>query len=75
MFYICCYKYVLFFFNTKFNKMEELKTWVEYNIFHLKKKIDYMKEHVPEHRNIKWFEGQLVSNEKILIKIDELSKK
>ena len=55
--------------------MEELKEWVEYNIFHLKKKIDYMKEHVPDHRNIKWLEGQLVSNEKILIKIDELSKK
>ncbi len=55
--------------------MEELKTWVEYNIFHLKKKIDYMKAHTPDHRNIKWFEGQLVSNEKILSKIDELSKK
>jgi hypothetical protein len=54
--------------------MEDIRVWIEYNITYLKKKVVYMKEHVPNHRNIGWFEGQLVAYEKMLNYIDELPK-
>jgi hypothetical protein len=55
--------------------MEELKQWVEYNIFHTKKKIETMKRVSPQEPNITWFDGQLISYEKILNKITELNRK
>jgi len=57
---------------SKQNLIDQLKTDIEGNVLHLNKKIEYMKEHTPNHRNIKWFEGQLYSNEKFLSKIEKL---
>lgn len=68
MFFIYCYKYVLFF-NTK------LKIWLEGFISHTEKKIENMKRVVPDHRNIKRFEGEVSMAKKTVDKIDELSKK
>jgi quinol-cytochrome oxidoreductase complex cytochrome b subunit len=40
-------------------ELEELKTWLNHNIQFLERKVKYMKEHVPDHRNIRYFVGQL----------------
>lgn len=55
--------------------MEELKIWLEGFISHTEKKIEKMKRIVPEHRNIKRFEGEVSMAKKTVAKIDELSKK
>ena len=55
--------------------MEELKIWLEGFISHTEKKIENMKRVVPEHRNIKRFEGEVSMAKKTVTKIEELSKK
>ena len=55
--------------------MEELKIWLEGFISHTEKKIENMKQTVPDHRNIKRFEGEVNMAKKTVDKIDELSKK
>lgn len=55
--------------------MEELKIWLESFISHTENKIENMKRTVPEHRNIKIFEGEVSMTKKTIDKIDELSKK
>jgi hypothetical protein len=54
--------------------MEELKIWLEGFISHTEK-IENMKRVVPDHRNIKRFEGEVSMAKKTVSKIDELSKK
>ena len=39
--------------------MEELKIWLEGFISHTEKKVENMKRVVPDHRNIKRFEGEV----------------
>ena len=48
--------------------MEELKIWLEGFISHTEKKIEYMKRVVPDHRNIKRFEGEVSIAKKPLLK-------
>jgi len=55
--------------------MEELKIWLEGYINYEERKLKKMKTVVPEHRNIKRFEGELSMAKKIIAKIEELSKK
>ena len=54
--------------------MEELKIWLEGFIIHMEKKVDKMKEVVPDHRNIKRFEGEISMAKKTVTKIEELTK-
>lgn len=56
-------------------EMEELKIWLEGFIIHTEKKIENMKQTVPDHRNTKRFEGEVSMAKKTVNKIDELSKK
>jgi hypothetical protein len=74
MLFIICYKYVLFSLTQNLNKMEELKIWLEGFISHTEKKVEYMKRVVPDHRNIKRFEGEVSMAKKTVTKIEELSK-
>lgn len=55
--------------------MEELKIWLECFIVYTENKIKNMKQTVPDHRNIKRFEGEVIMAKKTVDKIDELSKK
>jgi hypothetical protein len=55
--------------------MEELKIWLEGFISHTEKKVENMKQTVPDHRNIKRFEGEVSMAKKTIAKIDELLKK
>ena len=64
-----------YFFNTKLNRMEELKIWLEGFISHTEEKIKNMKTVVPDHRNIKRFEGEVSMAKKTVAKIEELAKK
>lgn len=53
--------------------MEELKTWLKNYIIYTNVKIENMKKVVPDHRNIKRFEGEVMMAEKIINKINEIS--
>lgn len=55
--------------------MEELKIWLEGFISHTEEKIKNMKTVVPDHRNIKRFEGEVSMAKKTVAKIEELAKK
>lgn len=55
--------------------MEELKIWLEGFIEYTENKIEKMNRVVPDHRNIKRFEGELSMAKKTIAKINELSKK
>jgi hypothetical protein len=65
----------LFKFAIHINIMEELKIWLEGFISHTEKKVDKMKKIVPDHRNIKRFEGEINMAKKTVSKIEELTKK
>jgi len=53
--------------------VDELKTWLERFIEYTNKKIEKMKKVVPDHRNIKRFEGEVMMAEKTINKINELN--
>jgi hypothetical protein len=55
--------------------MEELKIWLEDFINHTEKKIENMKRLVPDHRNIKRFEGEVIMAKKTVDKIDDVRSK
>jgi hypothetical protein len=55
--------------------MEELKIWLEGYINYTEKKIEKMKTIVPDHRNIKRFEGQVSMAKKTVAKIEQLLQK
>lgn len=55
--------------------MDELKLWLEDYKRYLQNKITKMKQIVPEHRNIPYFQGQLSSVEKTLEKFNEIINK
>jgi hypothetical protein len=54
--------------------MEELKIWLEDFINHTEKKIENMKNVVPDHRNIKRFEGEVIMAKKTIDKLKEINK-
>jgi len=51
--------------------MEEVKEWLEGFIKHTEKKIENMKRVVPDHRNIKRFEGEVGMAKKVIDHINE----
>jgi len=53
--------------------MEELKTWLQNYVLYTNVKIESMKKIVPDHRNIKRFEGEVMMAEKVIDKINELN--
>jgi len=70
-----CLKITYTPFTQNLNKMKELKNWLEDFITHTAKKIENMKTVVPDHRNIKRFEGEVSMAKKTVDKIEELTKK
>jgi hypothetical protein len=59
----------------KLNTMEELKIWLEGYINYTEKKIEKMKTIVPDHRNIKRFEGEVSMAKQTVVKIEQLLQK
>jgi hypothetical protein len=55
--------------------MEELKIWLEGYINYTEKKIEKMKTIVPDHRNIRRFEGEVSMAKKTVVKIEQLLQK
>jgi len=52
--------------------MKELKSWIQEYIEYTEKKILKIKEIIPNHRNIKWFEGQVSMGKITLSQIKNL---
>jgi hypothetical protein len=59
----------------KLNTMEELKIWLEGYINYTEKKIEKMKTIVPDHRNIRRFEGEVSMAKQTVVKIEQLLQK
>jgi hypothetical protein len=55
--------------------MEELKIWLEGYINYTEKKIEKMKTIVPDHRNIRRFEGEVSMAKQTVVKIEQLLQK
>lgn len=55
--------------------MEELKNWLDGFIAYNEKKLENIKKKIPDNRNIKIFEGEIIMAKKVVAKIDEISKK